>query len=92
VQAMNHARRALQKYLDRETGRVLTYPDFRTLRPGDSTERVRRCEVEFDAVHILVVPEWGGIRYPRSAWTYDMDLCNGLHRGAVSALQRAGRA
>lgn len=80
LSSFNAARRSMQLVQDRASGRLSSYPDFTRDEFGnrlDERER-RRREVEFDAAHILVVPEWGGIRYPRSSWTYSRKRC-GTH-------------
>lgn len=38
---------------------------------------VRLLEIEFDAAHVLVVPQWGGKKWPKNAWTYSRRLCAG---------------
>ena len=43
---------------------------------------VRELEVAFEAEHVLMVPEWGGVKYPKASWTYDPEQCPAIARGA----------
>lgn len=73
--AMNHARRRLQMTLDAVTQRVAPYPDFAALYPDLTRSQRRALEVEYERKQTLVVPLWGGIKYPSSAWSYDLRAC-----------------
>lgn len=127
VQAMNHARRRLQKVRYSGQPHPAPYPDFAAAHfPDEAAElarveaELRRCdkraeplgtaelgdavrqqhqrlrrlvrplEVAFDSAHTLVVEEWGGIRYPRASWTYDLAVCTALATRGTAALLRTG--
>lgn len=93
LSSFNTSRRELQLVQDRASGRLLPYPDLTRDALGNqlSDAERRRREVEFDAKHILVVPEWGGIRYPRSSWTYSRRRCEAILGGDVASLERVPR-
>lgn len=127
VQAMNHARRRLQKVRYGGQRHPAPYPDFaaahfpdeaaelarleaelrscdkraeprRAAELGEAVRQqhqrlrrlVRPLEVAFDATHTLVLEEWGGIRYPRASWTYDLAVCTALSATGTTALLRTG--
>ena len=52
----------------------------------EAAVEVRRSEVEHDRDNILVVPEWGGLKYPNSAWTYSLTRCRELAARGPAAL------
>lgn len=90
VSTLNTSRRAMQLVRDRASRRLLPYPSFERDKLGNAltaAER-RRLEVAFDAVNLLVVPEWGGIRYPKSSWTYSRQQCEALRDHGVAALEQ----
>lgn len=70
----NAARYALQKVLDRKTHTLTEYPhemfDTTGLSARESAAR-RAARKQFDASNVLVVPEWGGIKWPGTEWGYD---------------------
>jgi hypothetical protein len=70
----NAARYRLQKVLDRKTHALADYPHemFGTtgVTPREAAQK-RAARKEFDASHVLVVPEWGGIKWPGTEWSYD---------------------
>ena len=43
---------------------------------------VRDLEVAFESVHVLKVPEWGGVKYPKASWTYDRERCEAIAKGS----------
>jgi hypothetical protein len=88
---MDHARRALQQVMDPSSGATTPAAQAAGLIPGESREDRRRREVELEQRVILVVPAWGGIRYPKSSWTYDLARCTALAEGGVDALVHAVR-
>lgn len=90
LSSFNASRREMQLVRDRSTGRLLPYPDFDRDALGNALndDERRRREKEFDARHILVLPEWGGIRYPRSAWTYSRRRCETIRRQDVAGLEQ----
>ena len=83
-QSFNHVRRRLQRVLDRETGTLMPYPEFER---QCSDPRVRSArEREFCDRNVLVVPEWGGIKYPKGPWTYSRRRCEAIRDQGVDAL------
>lgn len=88
LSSFNAARRSMQLVRDRATGRLLPYPDYSRDALGNaaSPEERRRQEVDFDASHVLVVPEWGGIRYPKGSWTYSLRMNEAIRDGHVGGL------
>lgn len=84
-QSFNHIRRQLQKVWDRDSGVLTPYPNFDQQFPDD---RIRaNKEREFGDTHILVVPEWGGIKYPKGPWTYSRRRCEGIRDNGVGGLE-----
>ena len=83
-QSFNHIRRRLQRVWDRDSGVPTPYPDFERQFPDARTRAAR--EREFCDTHILVVPEWGGIKYPKGPWTYSRRRCEGIRDNAVAGL------
>ena len=61
----NRVRRRLQKIYDRKTGSLNPFPAGLTR----AAERTHARE------HILVVPEWGGVSWFGSDWTYSRQAC-----------------
>ena len=61
----NRVRRRLQAIYDRESGALKPFP------PG----LTRAGERAFAREHILVVPEWGGVSWFGSDWTYSRQVC-----------------
>ena len=55
-----HRRRALELVLDRTTGARSTVPTFEDAKV-ERAWRARAC---------LIVPEWGGIKFPGAQWQY----------------------
>lgn len=85
-QAMNHSRVAIQKVFDPDTRSAKPYPDFRSLYPHDSVDQLKRRRVRYDASHILVVPEWGAIKWPNAKWLYSRARCDAFARDGFGAL------
>ena len=83
-QSFNHIRRRLQRVWDRDSGALTPYPDFER-QYADGRVRAAR-EREFCDTHILVVPEWGGIKYPKGPWTYSRRRCEAIRDNAVEGL------
>ena len=79
----------MQLVRDRATGRLLPYPDFSrdTLGNAATPEERRRREVDFDASHLLVMPEWGGIKYPKSSWTYSLRMNEAIRDGHIDGVR-----
>ena len=90
LSSFNASRREMQLVRDRSTGRLLPYPDFGRDALGNvlNDDERRRREKEFDARHLLVLPEWGGIRYPRCAWTYSRRRCEAIRNQDVAGLEQ----
>jgi len=61
----NRVRRRLQKIYDRATSGLALPPSGLT----------RAQERAFSREHILVVPEWGGVSWFGSDWTYSRQAC-----------------
>jgi len=61
----NRVRRRLQKIYDRETETLKPFPSGLT----------RAEERDIAREHILVVPEWGGVSWFGSDWTYSRQAC-----------------
>ena len=55
----SNARRRLERKLDRDTKRLST-------PPSAATDRARV---------ILVVPEWGGVKWPGAEWKFRLSVC-----------------
>lgn len=86
VQAMNHTRRVLQRVVDPITGGINAYPDFGAIHPSETPAEIRSREVAFERTATLVVPQWGGIKYPLSAWQYDLARCRAVNRDGIAVL------
>jgi hypothetical protein len=88
-QRFNHARQRLERVLDRATGVHTPVPNFKKqfarLPPDDARRRKR----EFLDSHILILPEWGGIKWPASSWTYSRERCRRI-RDAASPITAEG--
>ncbi len=89
VQAMDHSRRAMQQVMDLTTGAIIPAATAVGRVPGESPEARRRREVDLEQRNALVVPLWGGVKYPKGSWTYDLARCTALAEGGVDALIRA---
>lgn len=89
VQAMDHVRRRMQQIADRATGAIIPAAQAVGHIPGEPREARRRREVELEHGAMLVVPEWGAIKWPGSSWTYDLQRCTALAEGGVGVLLRA---
>lgn len=91
----NAARSALQKTWDRKTGELRDYPhtlfDAAGCTKKETRER-RRARKEFDRSNILVVPEWGGIKWPGTEWRYDRRKGEALAQQGVDALSGIGES
>jgi hypothetical protein len=74
-QRFNHARQRLERVFDRDTGMHTPVPDFKKLFARLSEGDARRRRREFLDSRILVVPEWGGIKWPGCSWTYSRERC-----------------
>lgn len=88
--SFNASRRAMQLVRDRATGRVTPYPDFTHDALGNtlSHEERRRREIAFDSANILVVPEWGGIKFPRGSWSYSRRRCEAIRDQRMGVCER----
>ena len=69
----NAVRESLQLVWDRASGTRREYPsEFRTKPLSDELKAKKQ---EFDSTHVLVVPEWGGLKLPGQAWQYSRRRC-----------------
>lgn len=91
----NTARLQLQMVWDRTQGTLKPYPhamfETRGGSPKEAAER-RRARKEFDQANILVVPEWGGIKWPATEWRYDRRKGEALARQGTEALESIGES
>lgn len=69
----NRIRRRLQRVWNRDDGTHRPYPD------DLSTD----AERAFNRDHVLVVPEWGGVSYYGSDWSYSAQRCAEWASGAA---------
>lgn len=74
-QQFNHARRRLERVLDRSTGVHTQVPQFEAQLSHLPAAEVGRRKRQFLDANILVVPEWGGIKWPSASWTYSRLRC-----------------
>lgn len=91
----NAARKQLQMVWDRTRGTLKPYPttmfDTRGCSAKEAAER-RRARKEFEQANILVVPEWGGIKWPKTEWQYDRRKGEALARHGTEALESIGES
>jgi len=89
-QQFNHVRRRLERARNRDTGVLAAVPDFDAIESRHGAAERRRREGEFAATHILVVPEWGGIKWPSGSWTYSRRMCEAIRDRGVAGLELVG--
>lgn len=89
-QQFNHVRRQLERARNRDTGVLVAMPDFESIEERLGPAERSRREKEFLHGHILVVPEWGGIKWPSGSWTYSRKMCEAIRDRGVAGLDLGG--
>lgn len=84
-QAFNHSRSRMQRAVHRSTGVHLPVPDFGPQKGLVTPSELKRRRDEFFREHILVVEEWGGIKFPGSSWTYSLRRCEAIRDHGLAA-------
>lgn len=89
--AFNGARRRLQRVWTPATDTHDPYPHHLFSTEGAPPSEVaarRRARLEYEQGRILTVPEWGGLKFPGSEWSYSRSRGEALRDLGPEALGR----
>lgn len=84
VRDMAERRKLAAGFEENERGRGAAFLE----QQSRLAKEVRAKEVAFDESHVLVVPEWGGVKWPKSAWTYSRRVLESIRVGAAMPTSR----
>ena len=87
--AFNAARLRMQRVWNPETNSTDPYPLDRFETAGTSPREAgarKQARKAFETRHILTVPEWGGLKYPGTEWSYSRTRGEALRTRGPEAL------